>query len=75
MKLPILVTGGAHSLEGAPPGVEFDGRTRELLIGDLPHGRHGCRLVGRAGGVEVTMPLTIAATEAPKRHRRKPAAK
>ena len=72
MKLPSLVTGGVHALEGAPLGVEFDARTREVAVDALPPGsRYSCRLVGRAGGVEVTMPLTIAnAGEPPKRRRR-----
>lgn len=83
MKLPAIVASGRHELENAPAGVSFDGRTRELDVGDLPgSGRYPCRLVGRADGVEVTLPITIAATgeppaakpAAPKR-RRKPAAK
>ena len=69
MKLPALVTSGEHTIEDAPPGVAFDGRTRELHLGDeLPGGRFPVRLVGRGGGVEITMPLTIAkdATPAPE---------
>ena len=81
MKLPALVAGtnSVHELEGAPPGVVFDGRTRDLQIGDMPaDGRRTCRLVGKADGVEVTMGITLAATgeappPAPKRRRRKTA--
>lgn len=75
MKLPALVSGAnaRHSLEPTPPGVAFDGRARDLSIGDLPaNGRHSCLLVGVADGVEVTMPITIAATgEPPKPKRRR----
>ena len=77
MKLPQLVPAGDHALEGAPPGVTFNGRTRELVLGDLPSGRFPVTLVGIGAGVEVTMPLTIGAANtppAPKR-RRRPAAK
>lgn len=80
MKLPQLTTGD-HALEGAPPGVVFHGRTRELDVGDLPTGdRFPCTLVGAADGVEVTMPLTIAKVDAPapkaaKRRRRTAAPK
>lgn len=76
MKLPILVPNGTHSLEGAPPGVEFDGRT--VAVGDdVPRGaRYPCLLVGHGDGVEVTLQITIAAADkapAPKpRRRRKP---
>ena len=79
MKLPAIVSSGRHELEDAPPGVTFDGRTRDLDIGDLPaDGRHPCRLIGRADGVEVTLPITVAATgepAPPKQRRRKPSAK
>ena len=78
MKLPELVLNGTHELENAPAGVHFDSRTRELRLGDdmPPGGRYGAVLVGRGDGVEVTMPLTIAADpDAPPTRRRRAAAK
>lgn len=79
MKLPPLVTSGTHAIEEAPPGIRFDGRTRNLDVGDLPPGaRFACRYVGRGEGVEVSMPMTIGATgepAAPPKRRRAPAKK
>ena len=80
MKL-MRIAAGEHHLEGAPAGVRFDGRTRELDVGDLlPAGRFPVTLVGREGGVEVSVSMTIAATgeppaPAPKRRRRTAAPK
>lgn len=79
MKLMRLAA-GEHRLEDAPAGIQFNGRTLELDIGDLPSGRYPVRLVGREHDVEVSVPMTIAATgeppaPPPKRRRRQPAAK
>lgn len=81
MKL-MRIASGEHRLEDAPPGVEFDGRTRQLDIGDLPAGRWPMTLVGREGSAEVAVPISILSTgEAPagpaqaappKRRRRTP---
>ena len=79
MKL-MRIAAGEHRLEEAPAGIRFDGRTRELDVGDLPAGRHPVTLVGREGGVEVSVSMTIAATgeppaPAPRRRRRTAAPK
>lgn len=69
MKL-MRIAAGEHWLEGEPEGVQLDRRTRELDVGDLPAGgRYPVRLVARENDVEVSVPMTIAATGEPKRRR------
>ena len=78
MKL-MRIASGEHRLEDAPPGVEFDGRTRQLDIGDLPAGRWPMTLVGREGSAEIALPISIISTgeappAAPPKRRRRTAA-
>lgn len=67
MKLSPLVVGGKHHMEDLPPGVEFDGRTRELTFGeDARPGRFAATYVGRAGGLQATVQVTVEHTPEPE---------
>ena len=66
MKLSPLVVQGKHDMDGLPPGVTFDGRTRELVFEEgVPPGRFAATYVGRGDGVEVAVQVHVGAEQTP----------